>query len=346
MCYPGHCRLLLELPAIINKAYIYKALCYDENGRPLLCSDLFVNLVSSGELMPFEVRHERAGPSMPCSLYDSIHIDLVYSLHCQCPRILQRWAERRRHWPSTDIVQKVVSLGAYVSPVGFKGSEYRRVEWRICFNTGENELVSNLNNIQVYMYVILKMVVKDVLKPVKKEISSYTVKNIVLWLAEKNSQTLFHEGSLLYWVHRGLGKLKTAILTERLSYYMIPKRNLMAACGLNGEQKRTWVATINDMMNEGSKLILRLPKIRRAILSHPEPLMWYSMKRVELELLDLKIMNREQVMHQNMVDNESDPMLLALNRRKDEILREVQERMGCEGCRANDLEAIYNMMLM
>ncbi|KAH3864953.1 hypothetical protein DPMN_027986 [Dreissena polymorpha] len=43
---------------------------------------------------------------------------------------------------------------------------------------------------------------------------------------------------------------------------MIPERNLMAACGLNGEQKRIWVATITEMMKDGPKLIFRLPKIR------------------------------------------------------------------------------------
>ncbi|KAH3875139.1 hypothetical protein DPMN_038402 [Dreissena polymorpha] len=54
----------------------------------------------------------------------------------------------------------------------------------------------------------------------------------------------------------------------------------MAACGLDEKQKDTWVETITDMMNEGSQIILRLPKIRRARISHPEPTMWYSKKRV------------------------------------------------------------------
>ncbi|KAH3733598.1 hypothetical protein DPMN_040029 [Dreissena polymorpha] len=62
----------------------------------------------------------------------------------------------------------VVSLGAYLTPVGFKGSACKHMEWRICFNTGEAELVNNLNDTQAKAYVMPKMILKDVLKPTNK----------------------------------------------------------------------------------------------------------------------------------------------------------------------------------
>ncbi|KAH3808871.1 hypothetical protein DPMN_137230 [Dreissena polymorpha] len=100
-------------------------------------------------------------------------------MSCQSPSILQRWAQRSRHWPPPDVVQKVVSSESFLTPVGFKGSEYEHLEWRICFNIGETELVHNLNGTQAKVYVILKMVVKEVLKPNNKEITSYVLKNII-----------------------------------------------------------------------------------------------------------------------------------------------------------------------
>ncbi|KAH3865260.1 hypothetical protein DPMN_028299 [Dreissena polymorpha] len=42
----------------------------------------------------------------------------------------------------------------------------------------------------------------------------------------------------------------------------------MAASGLEEEQQRTWISTITEMIDEGPKMILRLPKIRQAILNH------------------------------------------------------------------------------
>ncbi|KAH3875226.1 hypothetical protein DPMN_038489 [Dreissena polymorpha] len=350
LCYHGHCKLYLleRLGSIISKK-LRDFMCDDENGHVLLSSALFFDFYDHMENnVPGQVLYERAGPSKPSS-FGPMHRDTVPSLRCHCPGILLRWAERSRHWPPPDIVQKVVTMGAFVVPVGFKGSEYQHFEWRICFNAGENELVSNLNNTQVYIYVILKMVVKDVLKPVKKEITSYTVKNIVFWLAENNQQARFGESSLFYWLREGLKQLRTAILMIHLPYYMIPERNIMAACGLDEEQKNTFVKTITDMMNEGQKILLRLPKLRMAIIAHPEPLMWYSKKRVELELVNLQYTNRSmQCLFNNGVVNTSflwDPISQALEKRQIEIVEEVVQRMNLEGSWFLDLAEIGITMM-
>ncbi|KAH3875618.1 hypothetical protein DPMN_038889 [Dreissena polymorpha] len=100
------------------------------------------------------------------------------------------------------------------------------------------------------------MVVKDVLKPVRKDITSYTVKYIIFWLMDNTPQALILERLLFYLPDKELGELKNAIVMETL-----------AACGLNGDQKQTWVATITEMMNEGPKFIFGLPKIRQAVIS-------------------------------------------------------------------------------
>ncbi|XP_052267574.1 uncharacterized protein LOC127869234 isoform X2 [Dreissena polymorpha] len=328
-CYHGHCRLALERLGANIHTSVRNALCADEDGRALLCSDLYVNAYDELHVGvdPRNVRHERAGPSTPRSLIGAFNIDIVHSLYCYCPSILRKWAERRRHWPPPDVVHKIVSMGAFVTPVGFKGSEYKHVEWRICFNTGENYLVNCLNNTQVYIYVLLKMVIKEVLKPLKKELSSYTVKNIVLWIAENIPQELFNERTLLHWLREGLVELRSAILTENLSYYMITERNLMAACGLDETQKRTWIQMITDMIDEGPKVLRRIPKIRRAIISHPEPLMWYGKRRMEIELLVLKQLIK-MIQHRAYNDVESDTMIQAINRRIHEILRSLK---GCVG---------------
>ncbi|KAH3693191.1 hypothetical protein DPMN_192593 [Dreissena polymorpha] len=235
--YSGYCRLFLERQAPRYSKIIHNALCDNGDGDVLLSSGLFLDEIwtlpiRSSQNLDGLVVHERAGPSIPQSVHGVFHMDFVIALPCHCPSILQRWATRPRHWPSPAIVQKVVSLGTYLTPVGFKGSKYRNMEWRICFNTGEAELVNNLNETQAKVYVMLKMILKDILKPCNKEITPFVLKNIILWQAENNPQTNFHARSLLQWLHDGLRELRTAIEKKQLRYFMIPERNLMAACGL------------------------------------------------------------------------------------------------------------------
>ncbi|KAH3793810.1 hypothetical protein DPMN_147332 [Dreissena polymorpha] len=189
------------------------------------------------------------------------------------------------------------------------------------------------------------MVKKDVLKPQKKEVTSLTVKNIVLWIAENNPHSLFHERSLFHWLHEGLYALRVAINTKELPYYMIPGRNLMAACALDHEQKRSWIATINDMITEGPRSILRLPKIRQAIIAHPEPLRWYSGRKIEMEMLVLIYNSRNDL----GMDEDTDVIMQAIGKRPQEILREVVMKMNMEGGRVihlNDVRNVFRSMLM
>ncbi|XP_052267972.1 uncharacterized protein LOC127869435 isoform X2 [Dreissena polymorpha] len=292
LAHAGHCKLHVWNLGTIVPSAIMNALCDDGNGGHLLDSDLFISKFPTGERQPEEVCHERAGPSLPHSFLGSLHSDRVFTLKYNCPSILQRWAERPRLWPPLEVVSKVVSFGAFVAPVGFKESSHRHLEWRICFNTGETELMNNLSDTQLNIYVLLKMVVKCVLKPSRKEVTSYVLKNIVLWQAELNSPTLFHEKSLLHWFHDGLAKLRTVVSTKHLAYYMIPERNIMAASGLEGDQQRCWENVITAMMDEGPRIILRLHRIRLAVIAYPDQLLFYSKLRTELEMLQLEDLKR------------------------------------------------------
>ncbi|KAH3733677.1 hypothetical protein DPMN_040110 [Dreissena polymorpha] len=163
------------------------------------------------------------------------------------------------------------------------------------------------------------------MKPKNKEITSYVLKNIILWQAENTPQTEFHERNLLHWLHDGLRELRTAIEIKQLRYYMIPDRNLMAACGLGDVLQHKWVADITEMLAEGPRVILRLPKIRQAIVASPEPMLWISKKKMEMEMLYLVAMNRKK-QKPNAFDD-SDCILNAIMIRMIELFFEVGLQM-------------------
>ncbi|KAH3705532.1 hypothetical protein DPMN_080609 [Dreissena polymorpha] len=128
---------------------------------------------------------------------------------------------------------------------------------------------------------------------------------------------------------------------------MIPERNLMEACDINNKLHRKWVADITDMLEEGPGVVLRLEKIRKAIVGSPEPMLWYSKKRMELEMLYLESLKRTAEFRDvNDMLNNSDFVLNSIRFRLEEILIEVRQRTIQEGCSVHDLECISNAMLM
>ncbi|KAH3868831.1 hypothetical protein DPMN_031985 [Dreissena polymorpha] len=179
------------------------------------------------------------------------------------------------------------------------------------------------------------MIVKDVLNPQKKEITSYTLKNIVLWLAENNHQTVFDKRSLFYCLHKAMISLKAAIDTLQLKYYMIPERNLMAGCEISDEQRQTWIATIAEMIDEGPRVLLRLPKIRRAIIAHPEPLQWFNKMRTMHEMVTLISLIRIAQCEAAGVAITSDSFFQMTAQSEVIILSEIFQRMIMKGSRVN-----------
>ncbi|KAH3865476.1 hypothetical protein DPMN_028515 [Dreissena polymorpha] len=94
-------------------------------------------------------------------------------------------------------------------------------------------------------------------------------------------------------------------------------------------------------------MILRLPKIRKALIGHPEPYRWYSGRRIELELLLLMCVNRSVICSdENGTVDYTDAIVQALGRRIIEVLTDVGVRMRMEGSRVINAQAILDRIMM
>lgn len=157
-----------------------------------------------------------------------LYCDQVYAIECHCPCLKAAWASlpRKYDWPPPAVIQKVCESQAFVVATGCNGSMFQKHEWRICFNIGEQLLVESLTDVQIKVYVLFKMVLKDIIKPEENDLSSFMIKNIVFWMAELNPQLLFTEESLVQWLFYGLRMLVKCLQINTLPYYMIPSRNL------------------------------------------------------------------------------------------------------------------------
>lgn len=189
--------------------------------------------------------------------------DSVLSLQCDCSSVLCTWVtrERKYDWPSVQLRERIPGMKGNLVGAGYFGCENEYVEWRLCFNEIELLLVKEWNDTQTKLYKVLKLIKKDILKPKQKEITSYTLKNIVFWLSEQNPQSTFRVNNLLIRVVKALRLLIRSLKLGNLPYCMIPGRNLLAERNQISE-KEALVKRLSRVIRLGPKMLLKIEKIR------------------------------------------------------------------------------------
>ncbi|KAH3734199.1 hypothetical protein DPMN_040639 [Dreissena polymorpha] len=82
-------------------------------------------------------------------------------------------------------------------------------------------------------------------------------------------------------------------------------------------------------------------------ICYPQPMLWFSKRKIEAEMLMLEWMSRSlRCRNENWEYDESDIILVEIDRRQDEIAKEVCERMSVEASAVNNVNDIYFRLLM
>lgn len=210
--------------------------------------------------------HDKSGPA--ARIENGLRReDHVYALECHCPVLLSQWATRERpgKWPTEKTKFEVLKLSGYVVATGCKESECKEHEWRICFNTGERLLIDSLNNVQTKLYVLLKIIVSDIIRPDPHQLTSFMIKNIVFWLAELYPQDLFTDESLVTWLFGALRMLKQSLKMNMLPYFMITDRNVFAG-KFDSEQRRQLLRKVAGIVKKGPKVLLKSKRLHKIML--------------------------------------------------------------------------------
>lgn len=291
---PGYTRLKLYRPLsykTVSDALIRESLFESENGELFLSSSLLTNSLKNGLALinkDGDIFHDVTGPAIPSTRNEIYATDTVAGFTILCPQILRAWATRiRRHeWPPVGVIEAVGSFSPQVVPVGAKGSERQFQEWRFCFIESELTLTHSLNGTQTKLYIVLKLIAKNILKQVTSEMSSYMMKNVTYWLSELLPLNEFTGEKLTLLVKLALLFLKTAISRRQtLPYYMIPSRDLLSE-RLDVHTRRELSDVLSRLWQEGPRLFLRIEKLKKwlQIASHsPNSVVRYGNMRDKIE---------------------------------------------------------------
>ncbi|XP_062622360.1 uncharacterized protein LOC134283862 [Saccostrea cucullata] len=156
-------------------------------------------------------------------------VDSVIGLKCnEWPEIAEEWIERSReyNWPSGDLIEKAISLGCYVVPIGGRQSISKDFEWCISFVLAERLLIRNMNSIQRFIYSVLKSIRKEIFGEFSVIISSYIIKTIILWVMEENDTSSLQPKNVIEYVQECFQKLLEFLKDDFCPNYFMRKCNL------------------------------------------------------------------------------------------------------------------------
>ncbi|XP_053403526.1 uncharacterized protein LOC128546204 [Mercenaria mercenaria] len=174
-------------------------------------------------------------------------IDVVFAIPYEDRTLLKSWVERKRPngWPSQELISKISKMPGHLVPVGRKGSQLEEYEWRICYTFAERQLMRSPNEVQLMLYQSIKVQCKNNVKCV----SSYIIKNLILWLAEALPQHFFQEKNYFALEYATMATLVWCVKNDTLPSYMIPERNLIAD-KLTENEKQTILKQLNEYLSE------------------------------------------------------------------------------------------------
>lgn len=170
------------------------------------------------------------------------NLDVVLAIQCEkWPMAAEEWKLRGRQWPPPSLVQSIIDEGCHVVPKSsIDGNE--DLEWRLSFSLAElrlsNQLSRDLPQV-MYSWYITKTLLSNYLITEPKILSSYHVKTLIFWLAERisfeciaendNYEDFMRKQNFVPVVLSLLDELMYRLVSGNFPNYFIPQCNMSSA---------------------------------------------------------------------------------------------------------------------
>ena len=176
------------------------------------------------------------GPSIehPKNVLSDTEQDVVFSIYCPFwPNTASEWVSRARSngWPSKEAINKIVEFGFHLVPIGYPRSDKNMLEWRISFSVAEKFLVWSFNHIQIQMYGLMKLILKEFIKTNCSAenfvLCSYFIKTFLFWKFEETDKTFWRAENFRECLKYLLTEFHKLLGHGILKHYFISSFNLL-----------------------------------------------------------------------------------------------------------------------
>lgn len=230
----------------------------------------------------------------------------------------------RQGWPPAETVMALKSTTSYLFPAEKDDDNV----WEIRQTEAEQVLVNSLNNTQLKVLVLLRMICNSELGQISPKMDSYLMKNIVFWMAESCPESVFRPEYLLFLLMTSITMLYNGIKLGRIPCYLNPKRNL--AFGLDIETKYRLLQKLTQLQQEKACMVLRVEKLKHVMLAKfasPEKVLSYQGQRDQIEIMVLMLNLIRTATNRISKDYERYTSLLEENETVEEVLYKLEQML-------------------
>ena len=167
----------------------------------------------------------------PCVSNKGQTLDIAFCLRSKYfPYNAIPWVWRhRKQWPPNLVIDRIISSGCLLVPIGPKTISENHLLWRLSFSVAEKLLVHSFNFTQLLCYSLLKLTLKRCVNKnddVKDLLCSYFLKTALFWVSEEEDIEIFRLPKLFYCFSLCLDKLISWIDKCYCPNYFIPEHNM------------------------------------------------------------------------------------------------------------------------
>lgn len=272
---PGFTLLRLYQRGVVDSLFVLNAIT-DFNGSRYLSS------VVHGSNMQFRGSY----PHGPCASFDLRNKETDYAMCFRCrswPYDLSDFSKRTKYsvWPPRYLVDDIVKYGCHVVAIGDKHSDLFAMQWRISFSRGEKVLVWSFNHVQLKVYALLKIFLKECIEcdqSIKGLLCSYFMKTIVFYAIEHSTQSLWTDENFVRCFWYCFTILLECVQTGYLPNYFVPAHNMLLS-NVTGDNRIRLLRVLSRYHSLGYTCVFECPSLQSVLRTIKESRSSYPIPR-------------------------------------------------------------------
>src|SRR6218665_1998061 len=204
--------------------------------------------------------------------FRELTVDHVFSVVCpDWPSEADEWVTRKRNsgWPTRNMIDIIVHGGCYLVPKSHESNPDDDTCWRYSFSQAEFILLDSWNEVQKYIYHILRRLKSDVIEKCGGQentfLCTYYFKTLMMWACEEKPSHFWNGDRIEKAIEELLLQMIEWLIEKYCPNYFIRNNNMLDY--LKGDVSSE-ISLLHSALIDIPTVVARHPKVYRGKMLH------------------------------------------------------------------------------